>query len=100
VSVTHNNETIKLPPGKTFRVINGTIENVADFNAQTFVDSTRIELYADSIRTSYCKLERQYDIRIKVEGVDTSKLLQEVLLIPTKNCASSSYNSIEIKLQD
>jgi hypothetical protein len=49
-----------------------------------FVDSTRIELYADSIRTSYCKLERQYDIRIKVEGVDTSKLLQEVLLIPTK----------------
>jgi hypothetical protein len=45
------------------------------------------------------KLERQF-IRIKVEGVDTSKLLQEVLLIPTKNCASSSYNSIEIKLQD
>ena len=24
VSVTYNNETVKLPPGKTFRLINGT----------------------------------------------------------------------------
>jgi ferric-dicitrate binding protein FerR (iron transport regulator) len=75
VSVTHNNETIKLPPGKTFRVINGTIENVADFNAQNpswiQQESSFTQIPLEQV---IAELERQYDIRIKVEGVDTSKL--------------------------
>ncbi|MFV8345832.1 FecR family protein [Flavobacterium sp. ZB4P13] len=75
VSVTYNNETIKLPPGKTFRVINGTIENVEDFDAQNpswiQQESSFNKIPLNQV---IAELERQYDIKIKVEGVDTSKL--------------------------
>jgi ferric-dicitrate binding protein FerR (iron transport regulator) len=75
VSVTHNNNTTKLPPGKTFRVINGTIENVEDFNAQNpswiQQESSFNNIPLDQVIT---ELERQYDLKIKVKGVDTSKL--------------------------
>ncbi|MNX79026.1 fec operon regulator FecR [compost metagenome] len=75
VSVTYNNETVKLPPGKTFRVINGIIENVEDFNAQNpswiQQESSFNKIPLDQV---IAELERQYDIKIKVEGVDTSKL--------------------------
>lgn len=75
VSVTHNNNTTKLPPGKTFRVINGTIENVEDFNAQNpswiQQESSFNNIPLDQV---IAELERQYDLKIKVKGVDTSKL--------------------------
>lgn len=75
VSVTYNNETIKLPRGKTFQVINGIIENVEDFNAQNpswiQQESSFNKIPLDQV---IAELERQYDIKIKVEGVDTSKL--------------------------
>lgn len=75
VSVTHKNETIKLPAGKTFRLINDTMETVADSNAenpswmQNESNFDRIPL--DQV---IAELQRQYDIKIKTEGVDTSKL--------------------------
>ncbi|SEG45182.1 FecR family protein [Flavobacterium urumqiense] len=75
VSVTYNNETIKLPPGKTFRVINGIIENVEDINAQNpswiQQESSFNKIPLNQV---IAELERQYDIKIKVKGVDTSKL--------------------------
>jgi len=75
VSVTHNNNTTKLPPGKTFRVINGKIENVEDFNAQNpswiQQESSFNKIPLDQV---IAELERQYDLKIKVKGVDTSKL--------------------------
>lgn len=75
VSVTYNNETIKLPPGKTFRVINGIIENVEDFNARNpswiQQESSFNKIPLDQV---IAELERQYDIKIRAEGVDTSKL--------------------------
>ncbi|RDI55015.1 FecR family protein [Flavobacterium glaciei] len=75
VSVTYNNKTINLPPGKTFRVINGTIENVEDFNGQNpswiQQESSFTKIPLDQV---IAELERQYDIKIKVESVDTSKL--------------------------
>ncbi|WP_426094642.1 FecR family protein [Flavobacterium sp. DSR2-3-3] len=75
VSVTYNNETIKLPPGKTFRVINGIIENVEDFNEQNpswmQQESSFNKIPLDQV---IAELERQYDIKINVEDVDTSKL--------------------------
>lgn len=75
VSVTCNNETVKLPPGKTFRVINGTIENVEDFTAKnpSWIqhESSFNSIPLDQV---IAELERQYDLKIKVEGVDTSKL--------------------------
>lgn len=75
VSVTHNNNTTKLPPGKTFRVINGKIENVEDFNTQNpswiQQESSFNKIPLDQV---IAELERQYDLKIKVKGVDTSKL--------------------------
>ena len=75
VSVTHNNNTTKLPPGKTFRVINGKVENVEDFNAQNpswiQQESSFNKIPLDQV---IAELERQYDLKIKVKGVDTSKL--------------------------
>lgn len=75
VSVTYNNKTIKLPPGKTFRVINGIIENVEDINAQN-PSWIKQESSFNKIPLNQviAELERQYDLKIKVKGVDTSKL--------------------------
>lgn len=75
VSVTHNNLTVKLPPGKTFRLINNHIEDMPDFNAQNpswmHQESNFDRIPLDQV---IAELERQYDIKIKTEGVDTSKL--------------------------
>lgn len=75
VSVSYHNKIVTLPPGKTFRVVNGTIENVADFNAQhpswLQQESSFSKIPLDQV---IAELERQYDLKIKVEGVDTSKL--------------------------
>lgn len=75
VSVTYNNETVKLPPGKTFRVVNKQIVSVAYFESQnpSWMDK---ESSFDRIPLSQviAELERQYAITIKVDNVDTSKL--------------------------
>ena len=75
VSVTYHNETIKLPPGKTFRVINGAIENVEDFDTQNpswiQQESSFNKIPLNQV---IAELERQYDIKIKIKDVDTSKL--------------------------
>ncbi|QOG02110.1 FecR family protein [Flavobacterium sp. MDT1-60] len=75
VSVAYNHTTVKLPPGKTFRVINGIIETVEDFKAQKpswlEQESSFDKIPLDQV---IAELERQYDIKIKTEGVDTSKL--------------------------
>lgn len=75
VSVTRNNQTVKLPPGKTFRVINGHIEKVEDFDAKNpswiQQESSFNKIPLNQV---IAELERQYDIKIKVEGIDTSKL--------------------------
>lgn len=75
VSVTRHNKTVKLPPGKTFRLINNIIEDVPDFNAQNpswlQQESSFERIPLDQV---IAELERQYDIKIKTEGVDTSKL--------------------------
>ncbi|KDN56380.1 FecR family protein [Flavobacterium seoulense] len=75
VSVTYNGKTVKLPPGKTFRVINKQIENVEDFDAQhpSWLQKessfTRVPLHQ-----VIAELERQYDIKIETKEIDTSKL--------------------------
>lgn len=75
VSVTYNDETIKLPPGQTFRVINRKMEVFADLTVknpswmQQESSFTRIPL-----NQVIAELERQYAIKIKVDNVDTSKL--------------------------
>jgi ferric-dicitrate binding protein FerR (iron transport regulator) len=75
VSVAYKDTAVKLPPGKTFRVINGTIETVEDFNAQNpswlQQESSFDKIPLDQV---IAELERQYDVKIKVVGVDTAKL--------------------------
>jgi ferric-dicitrate binding protein FerR (iron transport regulator) len=75
VSVTYNNEIVKLPPGKTFRVVNKQIEAVDDYAAENpswmQQESSFTGIPLDQV---IAELERQYDIKIKADDVDTSKL--------------------------
>jgi ferric-dicitrate binding protein FerR (iron transport regulator) len=97
VSVTYNNQTVKLPPGKTFRVINKQIEKTDDFDAQTpswlqkESSFTRVPL-----NQVIAELERQYDIKIEVLGVDTSKLFTGSF---THTNQKTALESITIPLQ-
>jgi len=75
VSVTYNNETVKLPPGKTFRVINKQIEAVDDLNIENPSWMQQESSFSQiPLNQVIAELERQYDIKIKVDGIDTSKL--------------------------
>jgi transmembrane sensor len=75
VGVTYANKTLKLQPGKTFRVINGTIENIEDTSSTnpSWLDqeSSFTSIPLDQV---LAELERQYDIKINSDKVDTSKL--------------------------
>lgn len=75
VSVTYKNETVKLSLGKTFRVINGSIEKVEDFDTKNpswlQQESSFNKIPLNQV---IAELERQYEIKIKTEGVDTLKL--------------------------
>ena len=97
VSVTYNNTTVKLPPGKSIRVINKQIEKTEDFDAQTpswlqkESSFTRVPL-----NQVIAELERQYDIKIEVLGVDTSKLFTGSF---THTNQKTALESITIPLQ-
>ena len=75
VSVTYKNKVVKLPPGKTFRVLYNKIESVDKIETkgpswlQKESNFDRIPL-----RQVIAELERQYDLKIITEGVDTTKL--------------------------
>ena len=75
VSVTYKNKVVKLPPGKTFRVLHSKIESLNDFNAQG-PSWLQKESNFDRIPLNQviAELERQYKIKIVTNGVDTSKL--------------------------
>jgi ferric-dicitrate binding protein FerR (iron transport regulator) len=75
VSVTYNNTIVKIPPGKTFRVINKKMEAVAESNDEKpswmlqESNFTRIPL-----NQVIAELERQYDLKVKTDSVDITKL--------------------------
>ena len=98
VSVTHNTKTVKLPPGKTFRVINGSIENVEDLDAKNpswiQQESSFNSIPLDQV---VAELERQYDIKIKLQGVDTSKLFTGSFTHTSKKIALQAV-TIPLKL--
>ena len=97
VSVTYKNNTIKLPPGKTFRVVNNTIEKADDF-----VDETPSWLTKESsfnripLNLVLAELERQYDIKIETKNIETSKLFTGSF---THNNLKLALESITIPLQ-
>jgi ferric-dicitrate binding protein FerR (iron transport regulator) len=98
VSVTHNNKTVKLPPGKSFRLINNNIEEVPDFDAQNpswmQSESSFDRIPLDQV---IAELERQYDIKVKTEGVNTSKLFTGSFTHNDKKIALEAI-SIPLKL--
>lgn len=75
VSVTYHTKTVKLSPGKTFRVIENQIENVPDSRAEN-PSWMQQESSFDRIPLNQviAELERQYDTKIILQGIDTSKL--------------------------
>lgn len=97
VSVTYKNKTVKLPPGKTFRVINNQIEKTDDFIAQnpSWLQNessfSRIPL-----NQVIAELERQYDIKVETKDIDTSKLFTGSF---THNNQKIALEAITIPLQ-
>jgi transmembrane sensor len=75
VSVTYKNNTLKLPPGKTFRVINHTIVKTEDFDAETPSWLAKESSFSQiPLNQVLAELERQYDIKIEAKELDTTKI--------------------------
>ena len=98
VSVTFKNKTVKLPPGKNFRVLNGTIENSVNSNAPKPSWTDRESSFNRvPLEQVLAELERQYDVRIKTEGIDTQKLFSGSFTNTDQKIALESI-SIPLKL--
>ena len=98
VSVTFNNETIKLPPGKTFRVINNSVEINDDFSANSPSWMQKESSFAKVPLVQVIdELQRQYDIKISTENVDTTQLFTGTFTHSDKNIALQSV-TIPLKL--
>jgi ferric-dicitrate binding protein FerR (iron transport regulator) len=84
--------------GKTFRVINGNIEPVADFNEknpswmlqESSFNNIPLEQVVD-------ELERQFDIVIATDGIDATQLFSGTFTHKDKNIALQSV-TIPLKL--
>ncbi|MFG6686419.1 FecR family protein [Mariniflexile sp. HNIBRBA6329] len=98
VSVTFNNETVKLPKGKTFRVVNGTIETVDDFNTEN-PSWLQAESSFDRIPLQQVvgELERQYSLKVTLDGVDDSQLFTGTFTHKDRNVALQSI-TIPLKI--
>ena len=98
VGVTYNNTQVKLTKGKTFRIINGIIENVEDFNilepSWLQFESSFVEVPLSHVIE---ELEIQYDIEILLENVDTDQLFTGTFTHKDKNIALQSV-TIPLKL--
>ncbi|WP_100615014.1 FecR family protein [Confluentibacter citreus] len=98
VAVTYNHKTLKLSKGKSFRVLDGTIQVVGDFNAEN-PSWLQAESSFDKIPLSQVvnELERQYDLKIDYKAVDGSQLFTGTFTHSDKNIALQSI-TIPLKL--
>lgn len=91
VAVTYNDKTLKLTKGKSFKVVNGAIEVVDDFNAKT---PTWLDAESSFEKTPLTQviseLERHYDLKISFEGIDGSRLFTGSFTHKDKNTALQS----------
>jgi hypothetical protein len=74
VSVTYNNKTVKLPPGKTFRVVDKILNQCKISQIKLHHGYKRIKILIVFLLQVIAELERQYNITIKLDGVDAAKL--------------------------
>jgi len=98
VAVTYNNETQELSKGKSFRVLDGTIQVVDDFNAEN-PSWLQAESSFDKIPLSQVvsELERQYNLKVDFQAVDGSQLFTGSFTHSDKNIALQSI-TIPLKL--
>ena len=97
VSVTHNGETIKLPIGNRFRVINGTVsisKDLADVLPSWLLEETSFD--AVPLQQVIGELERQYDLIIDATAIDTSVLFTGSFTHKNKQTA---LQSVTVPLQ-
>lgn len=75
VSVTHNNIELKLPAGNSFLVIDGKVANTGTPNG-SFPSWMNNESSFESIPLTYvfAELERQFNIKVSTENIDTNLL--------------------------
>jgi len=97
VRVSQNSTNVVLKPGKTFRVVNGEIVAIKDFNAEKpswlSQESTFDKVPLWQVIN---ELEIQYDVVISAENIDTSKLFSGSFTHNDKNIA---LQSVTIPLQ-
>lgn len=98
VAVTYQNKTLKLSKGKSFKVVNGSIQIVNDFDAET-PSWMQAESSFDKIplQQVISEFERQYDLKVRFEGVDTTQLFTGTFTHKNKNIALQAI-TIPLKL--
>ena len=97
VSVTHNNNTVKLSKGKGFKVVNGDIELI-DSDTTTTPSWLQAESSFNKIALQevIAELERQYDVTIKATAIDITQLFTGTF---THNNLNTALQSITIPLK-
>ncbi|RDY60732.1 FecR family protein [Flagellimonas nanhaiensis] len=94
VSVTHNNTETKLPAGSSFVVVNGKIANSTKLSTAqpTWMNN---ESSFESIPLGYVlsELERQYNINVKTENVNTDLLFTGTFSNTDLNMALKSIST-------
>lgn len=98
VSVTHNNKTIKLSKGKGFKVVNDNIELIDNTKATSpswlKAESTFNNI---SLQQVIAEVQRQYDVTINAEAIDTTQLFTGTFTHSNLNTALQAI-TIPLKL--
>ncbi|WP_405572778.1 FecR family protein [Winogradskyella sp. Asnod2-B02-A] len=90
VGVTHNNKTVKLKPGHTFKIIDGE-----QLTADKETDTQPIWLHGESsfksvpLKHVITEFENQYDLQIHTDQIDTSRLFT----------GSFTHNNLDLALK-
>lgn len=97
VGVTYNNETTKLTAGKTYRVIDGSVQMVEDFNSK---DPSWLQDESSFVKVPLQQvineLERQYNIKITFNDIDTTQLFSGTF---THNDINIALKAVTIPLK-
>ncbi|MDH5414020.1 MAG: FecR family protein [Flavobacteriaceae bacterium] len=99
VSVTYKNRVIKLPAGKTFKLIDGAIiegesRDLAPTWANKYLSSFKSVPYSEVIQ----EFERQYNIKIEANNIDTDQLFSGSFTNTNKELALKSI-TLPLKLK-
>ena len=100
VGVTYQGQTVKLTKGKTFRIVNGVIIDVDEFNTLTpswlQSESSFVEVPLAQVIE---ELERQYNIEIIIKDIDTTQLFTGTFTHTDKKYRITICNNpIEVEL--